>query len=372
MTNLEDAAGLPGLLSAPTPPEAPALPYLPIDPRTYRPRIGLIGCGGITASHLRAYRAANYDVVMFCDMIEERARARQAEFYPDAAVTTDFEELLRRDDIDVVDIATHPLARQPVVEAALRAGKHVLSQKPFALDLDWGERMVELADKQGVRLAVNQNGRWAPHWSYIRQAINQGLLGEVMCAHLAVQWDHQWIIGTLFEEIHDVILYDFAIHWFDIVATFLGDRPARRVYATTTYGRGQRAKPPMLAQVAIEYEGAQATLIFDAAVPFGESDRTYVAGTAGTISSSGPNLNEQQVTLTTAAGTSSPALEGQWFRNGFHGTMAELLCAIEDGREPSNSARVNLRSLELTFAAIASSRDGEPKIPGTVRRLPEM
>ncbi len=50
--------------------------------------------------------------------------------------------------------------------------------------------------------------------------------------------------------------------------------------------------------------------------------------------------------------------------------MAELLCAIEDGRQPLNSARDNLRSLALTFAAVASTRDSRPRRPGEVRALP--
>jgi predicted dehydrogenase len=87
-------------------------------------------------------------------------------------------------------------------------------------------------------------------------------------------------------------------------------------------------------------------------------------------SASGPSLSEQTVTLFTAAGHATPALAGTWFREGFQGTMAELLCAIEDGRQPLNSARDNLRSLALTFAAVASTRDNRPRRPGEVRTLP--
>jgi hypothetical protein len=64
-------------------------------------------------------------------------------------------------------------------------------------------------------------------------------------------------------------------------------------------------------------------------------------------------------------------LEGAWFTDGFHGTMGELLCAVEEQREPLNSARENLKSLALCFAAIASASEGKPKIPGKVRRLPK-
>lgn len=350
---------------------APELPYQPRDPQTYRPGIGLIGCGGITETHLKAYKAAGYNVVALCDLVEERARKRQRQFFPDADVTTDHRQVLGREDIAVVDIATHPPERVPLIEDAIRAGKHVLSQKPFALDLDVGRGLIDLADRQGVRLAVNQNGRWAPHVSYIRQAIRAGLLGDLISAHVGVHWDHNWVIGTPFEDIHDLVLYDFAIHWFDMVATYFGERGARVVFATRTRAIDQKARPPMLAQAIVEFEGGQASLVFDATSRFGPWDHTYVAGTEGTITSRGESLSQQTVTLHTAAGAASPTLQGSWFPDGFHGTMGELLRAIEEDREPENSARNNLRSLELCFAAIASATDGQPKVPGAVRTLPE-
>ncbi len=351
---------------------APELEYLPRDPRQYRPAIGVIGCGGISAHHLAAYQRAGYRVVALCDVQEERARERQAAYFPTAAVYTNYRELLRRDEIEVVDVATHPAERAPILEAALRAGKHVLSQKPFVLDLATGERLADLADRRGVKLAVNQNGRWAPHFAYLRQAVQQGLLGELTSATLTVHWDHSWVIGTPFDAIHDLILYDFAIHWFDIVTCFFGHRRPRQVFAATAYATGQRPRPPLLAHVLVEYEAAQATLVFDAAVAYGPQDRTHLAGTGGSAISAGTGLSEQQVTLYTPHGYGSPSLEGTWFRNGFHGTMAELLCAIEEDRVPSNNARDNLRSLELAFAAIASARDGTPRVPGSVRCLPAL
>src|SRR4051794_9511912 len=83
--------------------DAPALPYQPRDPRAYAPAIGLIACGGITAHHLAAYRAAGYNVVALCDIVESKARDRQAQFFPGADVYDDYRDVLRRDDIEVVD-----------------------------------------------------------------------------------------------------------------------------------------------------------------------------------------------------------------------------------------------------------------------------
>lgn len=349
----------------------PELPYLPRDPKKYRPKIGLIGCGGITSYHLEAYKAAEYNVVALCDINLEAAKDRRDEFYPEAEVFADHRKLLKLEDLEVVDITTHPEVRNPIVEDALMAGKHVLSQKPFVLNLDEGQRLADLADQQGVLLAVNQNGRWAPYFSYIREAVRAGLLGDVVGVHCGVHWDHSWVRGTEFEKVYHLILYDFAIHWFDFVATIFPDQTPERVYASATRSANQDLMPPLLAQATIEYPNAQASLVFDADVPEGGWDRVLVSGSRGVIRSAGVDNNAQQVEFLTNEGSFSPKLEGKWFPDGFHGTMGELLCAIEEKRQPTHSAHNNLKSLELCFAAVESSLRHEPVKPGTVRELPK-
>jgi predicted dehydrogenase len=348
---------------------APVLPYRPRDPLDYRPAIGVIGCGGISEQHLLAYRKAGYRVVALVDRHREKAEHRRAQFFPEAEIFTDYRRVLDRSDIEVVDLTPHPHDRLPILENALQAKKHVLSQKPLVLDLDEGERLVELAARQGVLLAVNQNGRWAPHFSYLREAVKQGLIGRVLAVHLSVHWNHHWIVGTPFEEIRHLILYDFGIHWFDLVNCLLDGRMPLRVYASAARSAGQTARPPLLAQALIEYEDAQASLAFDADTRFGPLDHSVVVGTLGTLRSSGPDLQQQRLTLTTEAGVACPQLEGTWFPDGFHGAMAELLSAIVERREPCHSARHNLASLALCFAAVASADVQRPMPVGSVRRL---
>src|SRR5262245_62453507 len=95
---------------------APKLPYEPRELERYRPGIAIVGCGGITKWHLRAYKEANYKVVAFCDMVLARAQERRDEFYPDAIATDSFEQILTNDDVVIVDITTHPPERPPLVE----------------------------------------------------------------------------------------------------------------------------------------------------------------------------------------------------------------------------------------------------------------
>jgi predicted dehydrogenase len=126
---------------------------------------------------------------------------------------------------------------------------------------------------------------------------------------------------------------------------------------------------PLLAQALVRLDGGQASLVFDGGAPHGPRDTTYVAGTAGSLQADGPDLGAQTVTLTTATGIARPVLEGKWFNDGFRGTMGELLCAIEEGREPSNAARENLFSLALAFAAVRSRIEGKEVEVGAARRL---
>ncbi len=337
---------------------APELPYQSPAPRQYRPRIGLIGCGGITAHHLAAYKSAGWKVVAFYDRHRPSAESRRDEFYPEAKICADVDEMLAMPGLDVVDIATHPDVRAPLIESAIAAGKHVLSQKPFVTDLAEGQRLVTLAKEAGVKLAVNQNGRWAPYFCYLRQAIRAGLIGEVGSVHISIDWDHTWTAGTPFEKIHHLVLYDFGIHWFDAVCSFF-NTDAISVQAANSRFPGQLMSPPLLATATAAFPQGLATLNFNANTLFGPLESCTIIGTKGTLRAIGPICAISSVEIFTAEGTARAELTGNWFPDGFRGAMGELLLAIEEDREPENSAATNLRSLALCFAAMNSADNGQ-------------
>jgi predicted dehydrogenase len=337
--------------------EAPDLPYRPPMPRDRGAPIALVGAGGISGAHLDAYARHGLNVVIICSRDLERARARRDAHFPNARITDDFDSVLRDPNVSVLDLTAHPDVRLDLMRRALNADKHVLSQKPFVENLDDGRELVELAEKHGLKLAVNQNGRWAPHLAYIREAVRAGLIGEVTGVHVEIRWNHGWIVGTSFEAVDDLILWDFGIHWFDFLASVIGDRVGF-VHATGARADGQTARPPLLAQALIGFDGGQASLVFDGATRYGARDSTSVIGANGVAFSQGPDLGHQAVELYTKAGVARPLLTGSWFNDGFAGAMGELLCAIEDNREPLNSARGNLLSLKLCQVALRSVRTG--------------
>ena len=348
-----------------------ALAHPPNEPRAYRPALAMIGCGGIARHQLAAYRAAGYRVTALCDRDVTRAEACRQAYFPDARVFDSAHGLLAASEAEVIDITTHPADRPALIEAALLADRHVLSQKPFVLDLDVGDRLVALAEAQGKVLAVNQNGRWAPHFAYLRRLVAGGHVGAVTSVDMSLQFDHNWTAGTPFDDVHHLLLYDFAIHWFDMLLQLMGERVPDQVSASTRRSPTQRSRPPLLAHATVDFADALATLSFNGDTRHAAWDRTTLVTSDATVLSQGPDYNRQRVRVTRASGTVEPRLTGAWFDDGFHGAMAELLCAIEDERPPVHEAASTVRSLELCFAAIASAeRGGLPVVPGHVRKLP--
>jgi len=350
---------------------APTVHYLPELPKDLTIPIALIGAGGISEYHLKSYREAGLNVVAIANRSIEKAEARCHEFFPNAIAYQDYTLILERDDIKVIDVTTHVDSRVEIVATCLKAGKHVLSQKPLVTDLEQADHLIQLAKDNNVLLAANQNGRWAPHFSYMRNAIDSGIIGEVTSVDFSLQWDQTWIANIpQYAEMKHMVLFDFSIHWFDILSTFLPGQQAQQVYATAINAVQQDYQPPALASATISYPNALATLSLNAHTKLGERDVTTIVGTKGTLRSQGPGLNDQPtVELYLEKGNSQVDLQGSWFTNGFLGTMTELLCAIEQNRQPSNSAQNILPSLELCFAAIESAETGKVVTPGSIRRL---
>jgi len=344
---------------------APKLDYLPRGPKHPKfHKLGLIGCGGIAQYHLTAAKSFGVEVVALADVNIDAAKNRRDEFYPKAEVFSDYHQLLTRKDITVVEIATHTEIRGDHIKNSLKAGKHVLSQKPFTFDLQAGRRLAAYAKRKNLRLGVNQNGRWAPQFAALIAAVRAGLLGDIHTLDLSLAWDHTWTRGSKFADLHHLILSDFGIHWFDAVTCVFGDRKARSVFANAVKAPQQDMKVPMLANAVINFGDGLASLGFSAYQSFAPQEYLCCVGSKGTLRGTANVANITELELTTKNGTAKIPLKGKWFPDGFRGTLGEFLRSIEEARESTISATNNLRSLELCFAALASADTGLPVKPG--------
>lgn len=344
--------------------------YRPGCPKNENYGIGLIACGGVTNAHLKAYNQAGFKVNAFYDIYPDNAKAKRDTYYPEAVVCSSLEELLSRDDVVVADIAAHTGARPPLIEQALKSGKHVLSQKPFVHNLDQGEALVKLAEEKGLKLAVNQNGRWSPHWRYMTQLIRKGLIGDITSLAFISEFNHNGptVKKPEFNDMRHIILYDFAVHWFDILTTFMGDQVADGVEAQIRHATNQKAAPPLLAHCQVQYKNTIASMLFDGNRCHDGYTTTRITGTTGAVGFESIGMNSR-LEVEQAECRYRPKLQGRWNPDGFQGTMGELQCAIEENREPENSAKNNLRSLSLTFAAMKSADENRSVVPGEVRSI---
>lgn len=137
-------------------------------------RVGVIGCGGIAnGKHLPALsRQDKVQVVAFCDIIKERAEAAAEQYgSADAAVYTDYQELLKDASIDIVHVLTPNDAHAEISIAALEAGKHVMCEKPMAKTAADAKRMAEAAKRAGKKLTIGYDNRFRQDSLYLKKSV---------------------------------------------------------------------------------------------------------------------------------------------------------------------------------------------------------
>jgi len=142
-------------------------------------RIAVIGCGYWGVNYLRVL--SELQETSLSAICEPRG-ARLAEVgarYPDAALVQDLGELLQRDDVDAVVIATGATSHYGVARRCIEAGRHVLIEKPLATEVDQGEELVDLARRHGVVLMVGHTFIFNPSVIKMRSYIDNGTLGSI-------------------------------------------------------------------------------------------------------------------------------------------------------------------------------------------------
>ena len=149
-------------------------------------RIGIVGLGFIgTQKHLvgLAQHKDKAEIVGFCDLDLDRAKAAQAEHgSADSYVTDDYTQLLADESIDVIHVCTWNVTHCEITVAALEAGKHVLVEKPMAVTGAEARLMTETAKRTGKKLSVGFQYRFRKEAQFLRKAVDEGRLGEIYAA----------------------------------------------------------------------------------------------------------------------------------------------------------------------------------------------
>jgi UDP-N-acetylglucosamine 3-dehydrogenase len=145
-------------------------------------RVGVIGCGAIADRlHVPDYATCEHaEVVALCDADVKRARAVADHWAPNAAVHSDHNAMLRDENLDAVSVCLPNFLHASVTIDALKAGCHVLVEKPMAASLDEAKAMVAAAKKAKKLLMVNQSQRLLPAHIKAKEVLASGLLGKIL------------------------------------------------------------------------------------------------------------------------------------------------------------------------------------------------
>jgi predicted dehydrogenase len=156
-------------------------------------RVGVLGAGAwARAAHLPAYRRdPRCRLVAIADPLLDRAAAAAREFDIETA-TADHGEVIRRADVDVIDVCTPSQTHFELAWAALEAGKHVLCEKPVAYDFRETRRAAALARSKGVKTKLGFTFRYAPAVRYMRELVADGFVGTPFIFN-GYEQNSQWL-----------------------------------------------------------------------------------------------------------------------------------------------------------------------------------
>lgn len=148
-------------------------------------KVGVIGCGGIAnGKHMPSIKSlGDVEIVAFCDIIKEKAEESKKNFgTKDAKVYTDYKELLKDDSIVAVHVCTPNRSHSFITVDALHAGKHVICEKPMAINTAEAKKMVDAAKETGKILTIGYQNRYRTDSAYLKRACENDDLGEIYYA----------------------------------------------------------------------------------------------------------------------------------------------------------------------------------------------
>jgi UDP-N-acetylglucosamine 3-dehydrogenase len=213
--------------------------------------VAVIGTGFWGRNHARVFKELEEtELLAVCDINAERAKNVAKQF--GVRAYTSMGKLLKRKDVEAVSNCVWSLNLAKETLKALKAGKHVLVEKPMATNVKQAEKLLETAEEEGLHLSVGFLMRFIPGIQHMKNAIEDKTIGNLVCA--TAKRVSEWP-----ERIGDVgVVKDTAIHDIDIIRYFFGEEPIA-VYAKT--GSMKYKKFEDYAQIMLTFEGGKSAFI---------------------------------------------------------------------------------------------------------------
>ncbi|UFS74396.1 Gfo/Idh/MocA family oxidoreductase [Tardiphaga sp. 37S4] len=273
-------------------------------------------------------------------------------------------DLLSRSDLDLVLILTPPGTHLATVQAAAAAGKHILVEKPVEISVARGEELAAVTEAAGVRCGVCLQHRFRPAALRLKAVLDQGDLGDILSASASIRW---WRDDAYFRQpgrgmkARDGggVLLTQAIHTLDLLLHFVGPHKDVAGFASTSPLRTIDTEDVTAAAVRFQ-SGAIGVLDATSVARPGYPERIEIAGTRGSAYLETFQLvihrHEGPPETVGTAQSGGGGADPMAFDHGPHrGVITEMLDAIEERREPSNSVRSALHVQRLIEAWLSDA-----------------
>ena len=336
-------------------------------------RIVIVGAGAICDSHLEAFLKFQdrAHVVALVDLYPEKAAEKAAKHGVRANVYRELSEAIRSEGFEAASICLPPFAHASAAVELLRAGKHVLVEKPMATCLAECDAMIEAARASGTVLSVVAQNRFKTPMMKLRQLLASGAIGKILHAQVESYWWRGgnyydlWWRGT-WEKEGGGCTMNHAVHHIDLYQWMMG-MPAE-VQAVTLNLAHANSEVEDFSTAVLRYPGGSVGQIATSLVHHGEEQRLVFQGELAQVSvpwgvraarqkeNGFPEEDTERVAAIQAAYAALPALAHE----GHNGQIDDFLAAIERGGKPLVDGLEGRRTLELITAVYQSSHSGQP------------
>lgn len=337
-------------------------------------RFGIIGCGVIAPTHARSIDALeDAKLVAVCDIIPERAQSLAEVFSVEAV--TDYRDLLKRDDIDVVNVLTPSGLHAEIGIAAAEAGKHVIVEKPIDISLAKADALIYACRKAGVKLSGIFQHRFDPAVELLKQTVDQGKLGQLNFGGSHTKWyrsqdyyDQDEWRGTWALDGGGALINQ-SIHYVDLLQYIMG--PVAEICAYTVNRAHKDIEVEDIAVATLKFEsGAVGLLEGNTAAYPGFTARLDIYGSEGSVIIENDQISEWQLKSGEACdlekvetgfigGTSSRDI----WPDGHMRQIYDVIQSIREDREPRVNGEEARKALAIVLAVYESARAGRPVHP---------
>ncbi len=239
--------------------------------------------GGMGYTHgLACTETDGLELVAAVDTSPDRLEAARADF-PELRVYADATAMAADDGVDVAIIATPPVFHAPLALELLRAGKHVVLEKPMCLTLEQADELLAAAQASGTTLTVHQSRRWDRDYLALERAIEQGRIGEVFNIETFVGgFEHPCRAWHSEDTVSGGAVYDWGSHHIDWIVQLYGSAPRRVMCNSHTRVWHDTSNVDQLS-VWMQWDDGREATFRQSDVAAIRRPKFYVQGTEGTI-----------------------------------------------------------------------------------------